>query len=95
MLSNVQISWPCLIIDDQTEYSWREDYAVYLVGPARMAWLTSTSQIIMKSKKWIDEWIAAKESVVMRPDAQLRHIQAISKAERNPRAHPEPVGQKG
>ncbi|UYV76964.1 hypothetical protein LAZ67_14002591 [Cordylochernes scorpioides] len=34
---NVWIPWSCLIIDGQAEYSWREDYAVYLVGPARSA----------------------------------------------------------
>ncbi|UYV75352.1 hypothetical protein LAZ67_12003596 [Cordylochernes scorpioides] len=34
-LSNLWIPWPCLIIDGQAEYSWWEDHAVYLVGPAR------------------------------------------------------------
>ncbi|UYV75344.1 hypothetical protein LAZ67_12003588 [Cordylochernes scorpioides] len=34
-LGNLWIPWPCLIIDGQAEYSWWEDHAVYLVGPAR------------------------------------------------------------
>ncbi|UYV75355.1 hypothetical protein LAZ67_12003600 [Cordylochernes scorpioides] len=34
-LGNLWIPWPCLIIDGQAEYSWREDHAVYLVGPVR------------------------------------------------------------
>ncbi|UYV82163.1 CSNK2B [Cordylochernes scorpioides] len=32
---NVWIHWLCLIIVGQAEYSWREEYAVYLVGTTR------------------------------------------------------------
>ena len=93
---------PFLISTTKTYYGQmvtiRPSATSYLVLGSMLYWwkfLCRRLGVVCDSKVQMLSLSAMTSRGVMRPLAQLRIIQAASNAPRNPRAHPDPVGQKG
>ncbi|UYV76889.1 TMEM62 [Cordylochernes scorpioides] len=84
---NVWKLWPCLIIDGQAEYSWWENYAVYLVGPARSGILWAATTERKDHRGGLLKTIDAFELSIARKTAAIRNRHDKFILQRDDRSH--------